>query len=95
MMDESVPENEERNKTGVGHELDAGKQRLGTRFTESGDLSEEEVDETIERAAERFEDAPIQVFTPLLAEHAARDELMELELSRERQSDTASTLDDR
>ena len=59
--------------------LDAIAEDLSSRLVdEQGNApSPEEVKRAVEDKARELSDAPVQDFVPLLAEHAARDELLE------------------
>ena len=61
---------------GVDAQLDAAADKLSQIYAgEEGPFSEEEVADAVYEAAEELEDAPVQTFVPILAEHKARTEL--------------------
>jgi hypothetical protein len=60
--------------------------RMESKFSDDGPLTAEEVDEVVRDSAESLDDAPVQTFVPLLAEHKANTRLREL--SRERKQDS-------
>jgi intergrase/recombinase len=65
-------------------------ERLTSKFTEEdGVVSAQEVDDIVRESVDSLEDAPVQTFVPLIAEHKASERLREL--IRERAGSTAST----
>lgn len=71
--------------------LEHVKQRLHDEMVdEKGRPAEpDEVDSIVDAKAESLSDAPVQEFTPLLIEHAARDELRQQGLHRDLGDETA------
>lgn len=62
-------------------QLDASADKLSQTY--AGEFTEEEVSDAIHDAAEELQDAPLQMFVPLLAENRARSELQERKDERE------------
>jgi hypothetical protein len=60
----------------VDAQLDAAADKLSQTYAGAdGPFSEEEIADAVYEAADDLQDAPLQTFVPLLAEHKARTEL--------------------
>jgi hypothetical protein len=58
--------------------------RLSIKFSaDEGGVTSEEVDDAVRESAESLEDAPVQTFVPVLAEHKARVRLRKLTKQRD------------
>ena len=68
-------------------QIKAAADRLASKFTDDGVVSTEEVDDVVRDSAESLEDAPIQTFVPLIAEHKASNRLRDLTREREQADD--------
>jgi hypothetical protein len=58
--------------------------RLSSKFSaDDGVVTTEEVDDAVRESAESLEDAPVQTFVPILAEHKASARLRKLTKERD------------
>jgi hypothetical protein len=68
-------------------QIQAVADRLESKFSEGdGVLTTDEVDDVVRDSAESLQDAPVQTFVPLIAEHKATRRLRELSRTRRRAS---------
>ena len=70
-----APLDAEAEEQHLRHQLSQARQRLLAHYQGRADLSDDSVRRTFERVAQRYADAHIRAFVPILVERAARGEL--------------------